>query len=94
MIVLATLSNSLSPYADISYTLQDRTEHAFAGFQGVGTDVTHSASDFGPFNDLRSVVFFSLWFFIGVQTIFSSFFLSMLGISRGTYIGDYEKDPH
>jgi glycosyltransferase involved in cell wall biosynthesis len=51
-----------------------------------------AASDFGPFNDLRSVVFFSLWFFIGVQTIFSSFFLSMLGISRGTYIGDYDKD--
>ena len=51
-----------------------------------------AASDFGHFNDLRSVVFFSLWFFIGVQMIFSSFFLSMLGISRGTYIGDYDKD--
>jgi len=29
-----------------------------------------------------------------VQIIFSSFFLSMLGISRGTYIGDYDLSPH
>jgi hypothetical protein len=25
-----------------------------------------------------------------VQIVFSSFFLSMLGISRGTFIGEYE----
>ena len=31
-----------------------------------------------------------MWLFIGIQVIFGSFFLSMLGISRGTYIGDYE----
>src|SRR5438445_666252 len=31
--------------------------------------------------------------FLGVQIIFSSFFLSMLGISRGTYIGDYDLAP-
>ncbi len=49
-----------------------------------------AASDFGPFDQIRSVIFFSLWFFLGVQTIFSSFFISMLGISRGTYIGDYD----
>jgi Glycosyl transferase family 2 len=47
-------------------------------------------SGFGPLNEIRSVIFWSLSFFVGVQTIFSSFFLSMLGISRGTYIGDYE----
>jgi len=47
-------------------------------------------SGFGPLNEIRSVIFWSLWFFLGVQTLFSSFFLSMLGISRGTYIGDYE----
>jgi hypothetical protein len=29
-------------------------------------------------------------FFLGVQVIFSAFFISMLGISRGTYIGDYD----
>lgn len=47
-------------------------------------------SDFGRFNQLRSLIFFSMWFFVGVQVIFSSFFISMLGISRGTYIGDYD----
>ena len=51
-----------------------------------------AAGGFGSFYQIRSVIFFSLWFFIGVQTIFSSFFLSMLGISRGTHIGDYDKD--
>ena len=47
-------------------------------------------SDFGPLNQVRWVLFWSLWFFLGVQLVFSSFFLSMLGISRDTYIGDYE----
>jgi hypothetical protein len=48
---------------------------------------------FGPLeprHELRLIIFWTLWFFLGVQIIFSSFFLSMLGISRGTYIGDYE----
>ena len=44
----------------------------------------------GPLNELRSVIFWSLWLFVGTQILFSSVFLSMLGISRGTYIGDYE----
>jgi glycosyltransferase involved in cell wall biosynthesis len=48
------------------------------------------ADGFGPFQQMRGVIFWSLWFFLGIQLIFSSFFLSMLGISRGTYIGDYE----
>ncbi len=47
-------------------------------------------SGFGPLNALRSVIFWSMWFFIGVQIVFSSFFLSMLGVSRGTYIGEYD----
>jgi hypothetical protein len=47
-------------------------------------------SDFGRFDQMRAIIFFGLWFFLGVQTIFSSFFISMLGISRGTYIGDYD----
>jgi glycosyltransferase involved in cell wall biosynthesis len=50
------------------------------------------ASGFGPFAQLRAVIFFSLWFLLGIQVVFSSFFLSMLGISRGTYIGDYENN--
>jgi glycosyltransferase involved in cell wall biosynthesis len=49
-----------------------------------------AASGCGPFHHIRAVIFFSLWLFLGVQIIFSSFFLSMLGISRGTYIGDYD----
>jgi hypothetical protein len=48
------------------------------------------ASSFGRFDQMRLLIFFSLWFFLGVQTVFSSFFVSMLGISRGTYIGDYD----
>jgi glycosyltransferase involved in cell wall biosynthesis len=48
-------------------------------------------SDFGPLFELRTLIFFSLWFLLGIQVVFSSFFLSMLGISRGTYIGDYER---
>jgi glycosyltransferase involved in cell wall biosynthesis len=48
-------------------------------------------SHFGPLNEFRAAIFFSLWFLWGIQIIFSSFFLSMLGISRGTYIGDYDK---
>ena len=49
------------------------------------------ASGFGPMNDVRLVIFFSLWLMLGIQVIFSSFFVSMLGISRDTYIGDYER---
>jgi hypothetical protein len=49
-----------------------------------------AASGFGPLNALRGVIFWSMWFFVGVQIVFSSFFLSMLGVSRGTYIGEYD----
>ncbi len=48
-------------------------------------------SGFGPLYQIRQVLFWSMWLFLGMQIIFSSFFLSMLGISRGTYIGDYER---
>jgi glycosyltransferase involved in cell wall biosynthesis len=66
-----------------------------AGLAGSARIAWHwGASGFGPLNDeLREVLFWSMWLFLGVQVIFSSFFLSMLGISRGTYIGDYER-PH
>ena len=49
-----------------------------------------AATDFGRFDQMRLLIFFALWFFVGVQIVFSSFFISMLGISRGTYIGDYD----
>jgi glycosyltransferase involved in cell wall biosynthesis len=63
----------------------------FAGTVGVGWVLWQwVASGFGPLHEIRAAIFFSLWFLLGVQVIFSSFFLSMLGISRGTYIGGYE----
>jgi glycosyltransferase involved in cell wall biosynthesis len=49
-----------------------------------------AASGFGELHQVRQVLFWSMWLFLGLQIIFSSFFLSMLGISRGTYIGDYD----
>ena len=49
-----------------------------------------AASGFGELNQIRQILFWSMWLFLGLQVIFSSFFLSMLGISRGTYIGDYD----
>lgn len=49
-----------------------------------------AATHFGRFDQMRPLIFFALCFFIGVQVVFSSFFVSMLGISRGTYIGDYD----
>jgi len=41
-----------------------------------------------PIASMRAVIFWSLWLFLGVQIVFTSFFLSMLGVSRGTFIGD------
>jgi hypothetical protein len=65
---------------------------ALAGFAGdVWVFAQWARSSFGHLDLVRQTLFWSLWFFLGVQIIFSSFFLSMLGISRGTYIGDYER---
>jgi glycosyltransferase involved in cell wall biosynthesis len=50
-----------------------------------------AAGGFGELHEVRQVLFWSMWLFLGLQAIFSSFFLSMLGISRGTFIGDYEQ---
>jgi glycosyltransferase involved in cell wall biosynthesis len=62
-----------------------------AGFSGCAwVSWKWAASGFGPLYEIRVVLFWVMWLFLGVQVIFSSFFLSMLGISRGTYIGDYE----
>jgi glycosyltransferase involved in cell wall biosynthesis len=48
------------------------------------------ASGFGPLYAVRQILFWSTWLFLGIQVIFSSFFLSMLGVSRETFIGDYD----
>lgn len=64
---------------------------ALIGFAGdVLVFFQWASSGFGPLAQMRAIIFWSLIFFLGVQTVFSSFFMSMLGISRGTYIGDYE----
>jgi hypothetical protein len=62
-----------------------------AGFTGCAWITWRwAASGFGPLYEIRQVLFWSMWLFLGIQIIFASFFLSMLGISRGTFIGDYE----
>jgi glycosyltransferase involved in cell wall biosynthesis len=48
------------------------------------------ASGFGHLSEVRQILFWSMWLFLGIQIIFSSFFLSMLGVSRDTFIGDYD----
>lgn len=62
-----------------------------AGFTGCAW-ITYqwAASGFGELHQVRQVLFWAMWLFIGMQVVFASFFLSMLGISRGTYIGDYD----
>lgn len=47
-----------------------------------------AANGFGHLQPVRTVFFCSLSFFLGIEAVFSSIFLSMLGISRATYIGD------
>jgi hypothetical protein len=49
-----------------------------------------ASAGFGQLPSIRGAVYWSLCLFLGIEIIFSSFFLSMLGISRGTYIGDRE----
>jgi glycosyltransferase involved in cell wall biosynthesis len=64
---------------------------ALVGFAGCAWITWRwAASGFGPLQAVRWVLFWSMWLFLGLQIIFASFFLSMLGISRGTYIGDYD----
>jgi glycosyltransferase involved in cell wall biosynthesis len=43
---------------------------------------------FGRLHQVRTVFFSSLSLFLGVEVLFSSVFLSMLGISRDTFIGE------
>jgi hypothetical protein len=47
-----------------------------------------ATTGFGHLYAVRTVFFCSLSLFLGIEVIFSSVFLSMLGISRDTYIGD------
>src|SRR5437660_3795623 len=49
-----------------------------------------ATNGFGALHEIRPVLFWSMLLFLGLQIIFAAFFLSMLGISRGTFIGDYD----
>jgi glycosyltransferase involved in cell wall biosynthesis len=46
-----------------------------------------AAAGFGVLHAVRAVFFSSLSLFLGIEIVFSSIFLSMLGIDRDTYIG-------
>jgi len=62
---------------------------ALGGFAGDATVFWQwAASGFGHLSLVRTVFFCSLSFFVGMEILFSSVFLSMLGINRSTYIGD------
>ena len=62
---------------------------ALVGFLGDASVFrTWALHGFGPLTAVRSVFFYSLALFLGIEVIFSSVFLSMLGISRDTYIGE------
>jgi hypothetical protein len=47
-----------------------------------------AAHDYGHFEPVRTVFFSTLAILLGIEIVFSSVFLSMLGISRSTYIGE------
>ena len=47
-------------------------------------------SGFGPLGKIRLVIASSTFFLMGIEIVFASFFLSMLGVSRENYIGEYE----
>ena len=60
-----------------------------AGFIGDSVALSSwAAHGFGHLDAVRTVFFSSMAFFLGVEVVFSSVFLSMLGISRDTYIGE------
>ncbi len=55
---------------------------------GITEYVAWAHGGYGILHDDRAVIFFALWFVLGIQICFSSFFLSMIGVSRGTWLGE------
>jgi glycosyltransferase involved in cell wall biosynthesis len=47
-----------------------------------------ASQGFGILHNPRELIFWTLWLLLGIQVCFSSFFLSMIGVSRGTWIGN------
>lgn len=73
----------------LEYGLLAGAVMALAGFAGDAMAFSHWArSGFGRLEEVRTVFFSSLSLFLGIEVLFSSVFLSMLGINRDTYMGD------
>jgi glycosyltransferase involved in cell wall biosynthesis len=73
----------------LEYGLLAGAMMALAGFAGDAVAFSHWARNgFGRLEEVRTVFFCSLSLFLGIEVLFSSVFLSMLGINRDTYIGD------
>jgi hypothetical protein len=64
---------------------------ALIGIGAVG-DATHivpwAVAGFAILRDVRWVIFWSVWVMLGFQICVSSVFLSMIGISRGVWLGN------
>jgi glycosyltransferase involved in cell wall biosynthesis len=74
-----------------------RLEHGLAlgallfGFGAIGDGIVFrqwAQQGFGYLHPVRTVFFCSLALFLGIEVIFSSVFLSMLGVARDTFIGE------
>lgn len=62
---------------------------ALAGFIGdLIVFINWAKTGFGFFQQMRLAILGSTLLIVGVQIVFSGIFLSMLGVSRDTYIGD------
>jgi hypothetical protein len=59
---------------------------------GIGGEISQytawARQGFGVLQDDRAVIFWALWLVLGIQVSFASFFLSMIGVSRGTWLGE------
>ena len=67
-----------------------------AGFAGdLRFFINWSSSGFGDVaveQGMRWAIFFTTILIVGIEVFFASFFLSMLGISRDHYVGDYTRE--
>lgn len=62
---------------------------ALVGLVGIiWSYITWASQGFGILHNPRDLIFWLLWLLLGVQISFSSFFLSMIGVSRGIWIGE------
>jgi hypothetical protein len=84
----ATLVKWLKTFK-LEYGLLAGVVMALAGFAGDAAAFSQWARNgFGRLEAVRTVFFCSLSLFLGIEIVFSSVFLSMLGINRDTYMGD------